>query len=279
MHSRFFLLERFLIKLDFSFFMTVAIGIKSTLDNTIVLLSDTQITSTVKEGETKSKTHKIINGDFWAFCPVGSFFLQDFERFCRELAYPKRYEKLMYGFGPNPKDYFVKLLESFPQSMSAYRSNPTRMTGLDTLNAIASLTEEDNPTSLLFAVNSPRVELFYVDAFGNLRNYVDKDDDTEEPFLVAGSGREGAIKQLRDDVLKRGLGSSITTGDALQLGISALKKASSDMYTTGLDFTIISKGKIDPKGKNLDEAIEKAIEEVVQQAIQDYSPQEPQEQQ
>lgn len=217
--------------------MTSIVGIKTNTENVeaIILGTDTQMAIYQEEKVVEKRYfYKILCGEFWAIAHAGAI-NDELRRFYNSLRYTN-------------KENQKKMIENAIKRR--------RFIEIDKLNAEYYRKEEnlEQLHEFIFAINEPKLRLFHIDCFGNLRA-----SETEKPYLVLGTGKEKIERHLEEKLEGDNLDfSNITIKTALELCRDGLKKASSmDIFSGGLDIVVLKKDKISYQfGRKLREALD-----------------------
>ena len=141
--------------------MTTIIGIKTNIEEEIVILgTDTQMNYLDDDGHPigKKPILKIVNGDFWVLAQAGAD-TPGLRSFYRKRKNPddRRY-----------KDYSKDILEK--ELDIAIQKK--RYMDVDQLNAeyMADDGDSDEAHEFLMAINRPKIELYHIDGWGNLKD-------------------------------------------------------------------------------------------------------------
>jgi len=234
--------------------MTTLIGIKTNVsEEAVVLASDTQLSYIDDDGNLLAKRPllKIVRGDFWALAPSGAY-TDEIKSFYNKLRNPddKRYKDFS---GEKLEDMINKTIEK------------KRFMDVDSLNAnyIKKGGDLDGAHEFLMAVNKPKIELFHIDIFGNLR-YPENND-----ILILGSGRETADSYIEEQIEGETYDSAnVDISTAIKLCSGALKKSGYEAFSGWpMDLVIIRDKKIEAFGKKIKEALEQAEENILEEII------------
>ncbi len=226
--------------------MTLLIGIKTNtgLDR-VVLASDRQL-SEYEEGAFSSKRpiRKIYSGDFWAMGDAGGDD-QDVRRFYRMLRGHKG-----YGSGPEQAKRMIKV------AIKERRFHEVRELNTELMRTGENIDIEDTHAFLL-AVNSPRIGLWLVDEFGNIK---DPPKERDFDYLLLGNGKkeaEGYIQRLlAEEQIDR---DRISTRTALSVVRGALKAAEKKADVGfGYDVVVVSKKGVEDLGREIGKSVASA---------------------
>lgn len=231
--------------------MTVLVGIKTNSGpvDAVVLGSDTQLSYLDEDGNPIGKRPflKMVYGDFWALALSGAY-TDELRSFYNKLRKPddKRY-----------KNFDKHKLETMISKSVANK----RFLEINELNAnyLREGGDLDEAHEFLMSINRPRIELFHVDPFGNLK--LPKKNNC---YIVLGSGEEDASKyieeQFEEDIYDS---DDVDLKVAMELCRKAVKSASQKgdiMSGLPLDLIVLRKEGIRSYGKRIRNAIEEADE-------------------
>ncbi|MEM4625673.1 MAG: hypothetical protein QXJ28_02850 [Candidatus Pacearchaeota archaeon] len=235
--------------------MTTAIGIKTNLGiERIVIAADNQLTISSGQFEfEKWPRKKIYTGDFWAMAFAGVY-SKEVSRFFGKLK----------GY----KNYYSSPEKSKEIIESALSRNPRRMIEVDTLNAeiLSKGGSIQDTLSFIFAVNNPKLMLFVIDEYGNLKDIPEQEDFD---YVCIGSGSDLAKKYIKECISSGSLDvEKITIREAILVSLGALRNARNDIYTgSEIDWVVLSKEGIYDCGesirRNIDETYKKLVEDQI----------------
>ncbi|MEK6923317.1 MAG: hypothetical protein AABW84_01320 [Nanoarchaeota archaeon] len=246
--------------------MTTLLGIKTNSgEEAVVLVTDTQVTYGSEEHNKNRKPfYKMANGDFWALGFIGSQW-DESRKFYNQLT-TRRF-----------KDFTEKDIEQMILSSIQKK----RFIEIDTINAefMRRYDEGESGTmEFLLATNKPKVELYFIDAYGNI--YTLDDLDYHEPFIVK-SATDDTKKAIINYINEKISGDDIGSGDridlelALNLAKGAMQKVETDIYSSGpIDITILTKNGIFNYGRQIKKAIEDAENAAFSEIIKKHIPKE-----
>lgn len=236
--------------------MTTIIGIKTNVDDeAIILASDTQMNYFDEDDNVIAKRPmlKMINGDFWALAYSGAD-TNELRSFYNKLRNPndKRYK----NFGKE------KLAEIMIKAITK-----KRFYEINELNAkyIREGGDLESADEFLMAVNKPKVDIFHIDVFGNLKN------SENGNYLVLGSGKGEAEKYIEERIEGETFDSyNINIESAIGLCAGALKKASYDIFSGGpMDLVVVRSDRVYSYGEKIKNSLKMAEMKVLEEIVKD----------
>ena len=234
--------------------MTTLIGIKTNVgEESIILASDTQLNYYSVKGEPIEKRPllKIVYGEYWALAQSGAD-TNDLRSFFNKLRNPK--DRRYKDFGTDKLEKMINVAVDNKRFMEICE-----------LNAKYVREEEDvdQTHEFIMAVNKPKMELYHVDIFGNLKTQSDRG------FVVLGSTSDKAESYLDDEIDKDTYHeSNIDISRAVQLLNNALKNSNTELLSgLPMDLVIIRKNEIRGYGKRIKDAVEFAERKVIEEIV------------
>ena len=220
--------------------MTTIVGIKTNTDlDAIILASDTQMNLFDEKGKPYGKKpfYKIIYGSFWALAHVGAV-TDEVRTFYNKLS------------KSSDEDYAKKAISTAVENQ--------RFIEVDTLNSkyYRRTKDDEDLIEFLLAINKPKIELYHIDFFGNLKPHSEENC----PFMIFGTSE----KEVNDYLLDKFEGETYDSANidiktALTLCRLALKRAEEDIYSGGpIDITVVRNEGVFSYGKNIRKALENA---------------------
>jgi len=252
--------------------MTTILGIKTnTGEESIVLAADTRIGIYDDDDElyATEKASKIRTGSFYAlaFCGAVDSYMESLFNY---ISRKKNFQEFV-SFISKGKEGGVPKKSSFSPIAKAVKEK--YFEALNYHNRFLAQRNDgkiDDAVELVLAVNKPSLQLFNVDAFGNL-NLSKKPGGLE--YVCAGAGvdeiNEYFSQEYQSDILLKKNKITldhITLPLALQMAVSAINKASLADKGTGevVDLVVLKKDKIDDHSskalKSIDLIYRKIIE-------------------
>ena len=237
--------------------MTTSIGMKTEIgEEAIILASDTQLSSL--DATEKSSFLKIVYGDFWAITQVGVYD-NNMKSFYNKLRNPsdKRYKDFS-------KEKLIRMVNKAIERKRFFE--------IDQLNAesIKDGIKVDDLAQFIMAINNPKIDLFHIDIFGNLKSL-----SSDENYFVLGGGKEKVERYLEENIEGGSIDSSnIDLDKATRLCWNslkyALKKPNSDIFSGWpIDIAVIKKDKIKSYGEMIKEAHEETDKNLLDKIIKD----------
>jgi 20S proteasome alpha/beta subunit len=115
------------------------------------------------------------------------------------------------------------------------------------------------------AINRPKVDIFHIDVFGNLKN------SENENYLVLGSGKDEAEKYIEECIEGETFDSyNINIESAIRLCTGALKKARYDIFSGGpMDLVVVRSDKVYSYGEKIKNSLKVAEMKVLEEIIKD----------
>jgi 20S proteasome alpha/beta subunit len=253
--------------------MTTILGIKTNVGQPgIVIAADTTVSVYDDGGEIlgKEKTCKIRVGknNVMAFAGTIDNYLENF-----------------FNYVSGEKNYsdFVNFVSDGLEKKTAMVKNPileaiktNYFAALNMFNRYQTKRNEgsvDDAIDLIMATNKPNLNLYHVDAFGNL---VKPSRQNGLEYVCAGSGSKQVTDFFHDEEYlndadfktKKIKIDNITMSAAIQLATKAMKKATKDSETGDLlDLVVIRKNKIDNYCSEVLQAVDKFYDRVMDKYI------------
>lgn len=230
--------------------MTTIIGIKAESGvEGIVLASDTQLNVLAEDEESieKGSTRKIMYGKTWMIGCSGTY-SRPFHVFQRMLLGQKR------GFKEEAVERMISTAIQRYDQKRPHLEGP-HFVEVNSLNTEARRDGAalDDLHSFILAVNSPRLDLWEVDEFGNLK---DPSKVQDFDYFVIGSGSEKVKSYIDRLVLREKIQpQSVDIPAAIDICVGGLEAAEEDAYTGGLDIVVMTKENIAPYGACITEAL------------------------
>ena len=238
--------------------MTTIVGIKTNYgpEEGIVMGSDTQLSYTDGDGQAwKGRIQKIIYGQsvMLGHAGVVDRNLYDFQR--TFLGQRK---------GSSEEITLQLINQAMVNHNKGVRYKQTHFPIFNDLNALAL--REGIPILdlhiFLLAINSPKLNLWEIDEFGNLKK---SPRIREFEYLAIGSGSDNALKYIDQTVMRAKVDASkINIPQAIDLVVTSLHRAAEDLNTgDGIDVVIMTYSKITSYGKRIRNALSKAEKDVI----------------
>ncbi len=220
--------------------MTTIVGIRTNTDlDAVVLASDTQMNLFDEKGKPYGKKpfYKITYGSFWALAHVGAV-TDEVRTFYNKLS------------KSSDEEYAKKVISTAVETQ--------RCMEVDALNSkyYKRTKDDEDLIEFLLAINKPKIELYHIDFFGNLRPH----SDDQCPFMVFGTSE----KEVNDYLLDKFEGetydsANINIKTALTLCRMALKRAEGDIYSGGpMDITVVRDEGVFSHSRSIRKALENA---------------------
>ena len=253
--------------------MTTILGIKTnTGEESIVLAADTRIGIYDDNDElyATEKASKIRTGSFYAlaFCGATDSYLESFFNY---ISRKKNFQEFVSFISQSKEEGAPKKFSTSPLAKAVKENYFEALNYHNRFLAQRNDGKIDDAVELVLAVNKPSLQLFTVDAFGNL-NGSKRPGGLE--YVCAGAGVSEvheyfSQQEYQSDALLKNNKVTldhISLPRALQMAISAINKASLTDKGTGevVDLVVLKKDKIDDHSskalKSIDQIYKKIIE-------------------
>jgi 20S proteasome alpha/beta subunit len=261
--------------------MSTIIGIKTTSEQgkpAIVIAADTQVTTHAEDDDRpleKEVGSKLILADRFVMAYAGS--MEYLSRFRKVMSGDRRYNFLS-GDGKTKSD--PKKAEEIVREALKNRDCPELLLTNKEAMKKRVITADDVSLFLLAANCYPgRDTLFLgeIDIYGNVQDpvKVDPDEDFDKgfPYVVLGSGKENAMKYVSEQLGRdKFIADDLNLRDCYALARGALKAASADIGTSGLDMAVLTRDRRYDPGKRIREAMDEAAERASAAFIDELEP-------
>ena len=242
--------------------MTTLLGIKTNSgEEAVVLVTDTQVIFGNDESKGRTPFYKTAIGEFWALSSMGTHW-DGSRKFYNKLTSPKRYKDT------TEKDVEKIILEAIKKE---------RFIEIDTLNAEYMLADGDGESGtlqFLFGTNKPKIELYFIDSYGNLRTTQDLNNEVS---LIVKSTDDGIEDSIYNTILEKIRGEDVGSSDridletALKVAYEGMKKIDVDLYSGGpIDITVITKDGVFNYGKQIKKALADAESAAFENILSKY---------
>ena len=246
--------------------MTAVIGIKTNKGlESIVIGSDTQLSDKSEEDseilDSKKTIRKIIHGGNWVMAFAGTVD-EELYRFYKKLSGLKRH---------GSSDELVNsMILNAVKNYDEWRKNPKKSEAVHfrevvDLNArIMRKKSFDITDTVEFVLGvyleDSGVRLFHVDEFGNLK---EPNEEREFDYISIGSSSDRVKKYIKDVIEDDESGQVfIDTKRAIEIYRESMHKASREINTGGMDFTVLTSKGVINYGLEIKEALRKAEDEI-----------------
>src|SRR3989344_2094904 len=230
--------------------MTTLLGIKTNSgEEAVVLVTDTRVIFGNDESKGRTPFYKTAIGEFWALSSMGTHW-DGSRKFYNKLTSPKRYKDTI------KKERFIEI---------------------DTLNAEYMLADGDGESGtlqFLFGTNKPKIELYFIDSYGNLRTTQDLNNEVS---LIVKSTDDGIEDSIYNTILEKIRGEDVGSSDridletALKVAYEGMKKIDVDLYSGGpIDITVITKDGVFNYGKQIKKALADAESAAFENILSKY---------